>query len=171
MGRKQGSRWLRGTLLAAALLGVLVAAWPAAEAGDKTVAELVKLIESQPARHRKAMALKELCDLDSIAARKAVIALAKSGDDATALCALSALSREDFTGARKACEDVLADSKRSDVVRSAALGACLKLRKGDGKKWADIKTWVGRQTKGESELGDFSTALSKKLWKAEVSGE
>ena len=113
--------WTKGLLIPAALIGAALVIYPDAFAEDPQVTALVEVVETQPARHRKLIALKELCVLDSADARAAVIELAESDDEAVAIAAIMTMSREDFRGARQALEDIVEDTGRSDGVRATAV--------------------------------------------------
>ena len=158
-------------LTLAAGFGLALLVWPSVFAANPRVADLVEEVETQPARHRKLMALKRLSDMDSRAARAAIEELAESDDEMTSLAAISTMSREDLSGFRDALEDVVDDTDRSDAVRCAALGACMKLRKGDRKKWSAVKDWVEERTEDEEDMEKFAAAYSKRLWGSEVSDE
>ena len=122
--RTKGSfDWKKGLLAVAAIAGLALAIYPDAFARNRQVDDLVTLVETQPARHRKLMALRELAVLDNRAARNAIEELADSEDDLTAMTAIVTMSREDFSGTREALADIVGDSARSDGVRATALGA------------------------------------------------
>lgn len=156
--------------LAAAFGGALVV-WPEAFAGDPALDALVTEVRTQPAHHRKLMALEQISRIGSRPARSAVEALAGSADDATALAAISTMSREDQSGFRTALEDIVDDTDRSEAVRCAALGACLKLRKDDARSWSDVKGWVETRTRSDAALAAFARSYAKSAWGSEVSDE
>ena len=163
--------WRKGLLGAVAIAGLALAIYPDAFARNHEVKDLVELIETQPARHRKLMALRELAQLDNRDARVAIQHLAESDDEVTAMAAIVTMSREDFSGARKALVDIVEDGNRSDAVRSTALGACMKHRKDDREAWSDARGWVKAKSKDDTKLDAFAKAYSKHLWGSEVSDE
>lgn len=167
--REDGKSTVRNLfLITAAAFGVLMIVWPGAFARDRRVDDLVELVETQPARHRKLMAIKQLCDIDSKAARTAVIDLAKSSDPATSLAAISSLSREGLSGGIAALEGLAEDANRGDAVREAAIGARLKLGKDDHQSWQQVKSWFNEATKGKADLRTSSLAQAKALWPREA---
>lgn len=160
--------WTKGLLAVAALFGGALIVYPEAFATDPQIAELVAEIENDPARHRRLMALKSLVELDSAAARAAVVELAGSADDGVALAAVMTLSREDFPGARDALVAIVEDGARGDGVRRTALGAWLRHRKGDDRSWASTSDWVADRTTGNDALAGFAHDYASHLWGEEV---
>ena len=163
--------WKKALFGAVAIAGLVLLIYPDAFARNTQVEDLVELIRTQPARHRKLMAFKELAMIESRDARRAIIHLADSDDEMTALTAIVTMSREDFSGARKALVDIVEDSDRSEAVRCSALGACMKHRKDDDESWSDAKDWVSRSSRSNDDLDAFAKACSKSRWGEEVSDE
>ncbi len=153
-------------VLAALAIGVLtVGHAPSADALDKDTQALVDLCEARVSIHRQRIAIGKLADKGTGDSRKALNRLAGSDNDQLAALALGALCRDGSTAAHKTVKGVLEDTKRSEFVRCAALGAHCQIVKDGGDGWNDAKGYVNARASGKRALDDMADSLAKKLWK------
>ncbi len=168
-GRRRG-RFVSRTIAAGTMLMWL--ALPDLHAEPSTAQELEAFCTSATAGEvDRAMSLEALLRLDSTESRNAIKRLADSSDDRLAVQSLGALTRRDFSGARTKLASVMEDTSRSDVIRAFALGGWLRGQKKDGKRWADVRSFVESRTEGNAALEAMRDAQIARLWPGEVDGD
>lgn len=162
---------LRLALAVCAAAAVVALPFQMVAAQDATVATQKARVRAESGTHRKAEALQRICDVGSSAARSALTDLADDADDRTALAAIGALCREDFTAGRSKLRAVFEDDERSDLVRGAAIAALLQLRKSDGAAWSAVRSYVGSHTESGDAVREMALATAARLWGSAVSDE
>ncbi len=168
--RARGRALLRLTVGVAAALAIAIVAWPGgADAQDAAVTARKAAARRARGGHRKAAEVERLRRIDSSAARAAIKALADDAGDATAMTAIGALCREDFSGARAKLKSIFEDEDRSDVVRSTAIVALLHLRDADGASWGNVRSYVRSHTSAGDDVRKAALAAARKHWGSAVS--
>ena len=129
-----------------------------------TTQELKTLCSGTASESQKLIWLDELCAINSTASRTALKDLADDADDRTAVRAIGALCRTDFSGARTKITGIYEDTTRSDFARMGAQIAYCRLKSKDGSSWSSIKSYVKNTAGSNSRLTDQWKALRAKLW-------
>lgn len=167
MVRGERNMQVRGRTLvgAVALMGVVGMIWALlpseqAEATSARVAELQELCESPVGTLRRQVALAELVEIDSSVAREALEEMAESKDERLAILAVGALCR---AGYDSSIEDVLEDSDRPAMVRSAAMGAYVQRAKESRKTWSQIRGYLTREAGEDLDLQSTAGALRNRF--------
>lgn len=131
---------------------VLLGPGPDLSASNNQVSALEALCNSPVGLNRKAMAIEALCEIDTGSSRNALKRLADSTDLRTSTMAMSAIGREDFSGAKNKLKAVFESSSRSNTARAAAMTAWCCSEKNDGKAWSDVESYLENEADGNEEL-------------------
>lgn len=154
-------------LLSLALVCAVVVVGPrltaSADQADE-IAQLEGLCGSPVGLNRKLVALDALRAMDTTASRAAVARLAANSDDRTAVAAISAMGRGDWSGARSALLGIFGSTSRSDTARTAAMIAWCRLRKADGATWAQISSGLEEAAGQNARLTAALSATEARLW-------
>lgn len=131
-----------------------------AEATNARVAELQELCESPVGTLRRQVALAELIEIDTAVSREALEDMAESKDERLAILAVGALCR---AGHDSSIEDVLEDSDRPAVVRSAAMGAYVQRAKKSQKVWSQVQGYLNTEAGDDDDLKATVGALRNRF--------
>lgn len=160
-----GRTWSVGIAVVAALAVGGAFAWRAqARAEASQVAGLKALCDDTKSFQRRAVALRELAEIDSEASRAALSALADGKDAQLAVQALATIARFTDAPAKDKLEDVIGDTSRSPFIRSMAVTLYCHQQKKDGAQWSEVQEKIGTACEGTSALDDAADAAQSKLW-------
>lgn len=152
-----------GLVAVGATIGAFV--WLAqARAETDRVAELKALCEEEGAYHTRAPALRELVEIGSDASRAALADLADAANEPLAVQTIAALGRSGDTSSKSKLAAIVADSDRSDHVRSMAVTAHLRADHRDGATRSTAQGRFSSERRGESALDDAAKATEARLW-------